>query len=225
MFQGQWLTNRINRLLEYLSAKSPAFISKYWLSLEQTSIKRRFLKGAFWNGIGAVAARLFPMASSVFLFRFLGKEGYGEYGMIFSTLGMFGPLASLQQAPSASVFVARYREKHKIRAGKIIQLTLLITFVMAAVTSLIIFFSSHYLSQNLLKNDQLTVSLRYACILQLVSALNAVLSGILSGFEAFKRLAYNMVLYNIFSMPFMVVGALLGGLPGVIVGMILVQGH
>src|ERR1700679_591871 len=183
MFQVQWITRQINRLLEYLSSKSPAFISKYWLSLEPTSIKRRFLKGAFWNSVGAVSARIFPMATSIFLARFLGKDGFGEYGMIFSTLGMFGPLASLQQAPSASVFVAKYRENHKIRAGKIIKLSLIITTVMAAVTSVIIFFAASYLSNNLLKNDGLTVSLRYAAILMLISALNGVLSGILSGFE------------------------------------------
>ncbi|HXL73220.1 MAG TPA: oligosaccharide flippase family protein, partial [bacterium] len=91
-------------------------------------------------------------------------------------------------------------------------------------TSVIIFFAASYLSNNLLKNDGLTVSLRYAAILMLISALNGVLSGILSGFEAFKRLAFNMVLSNILSLPFMVIGALLGGLPGVILGMILVQG-
>jgi O-antigen/teichoic acid export membrane protein len=224
MFQGQWITRRINRFLEFLASKSPAFISKYWLSLEPTSIKKRFLTGAIWNSAGALSARVFGMASSVFLARFLGKVGYGEYGMIFSTLGMFGPLASLQQAPSASVFVAKYREENKSRTGKIIKLTLYITFVMAAVTSAIIFFAAPYLSQNLLKNDHLTVSLRYASILMLVSALNGVLAGILTGFEAFKRLAFISVLANVMSLPFVIAGALWGGLPGVIMGMILVQG-
>src|ERR1700722_6266322 len=221
MFQGQWITRRLNRILDYLNSKSPAFISKYWVSLEPTSIKRRFLKGAFWNSAGAVSARVFTMVSSIFLARFLGKVGFGEYGMIFSTLGMFGPVASLQQAPSASVFVAKYRAKEKDRTGKTIKLTLMIACVMAALTSIAIFIAAPYLSQNLLKNDALTVSLRWAAVLMMFTALNGVLSGILAGFEAFKRLAFIMVLSNVVSLPFVIAGALWGGLSGVVIGMIL----
>jgi O-antigen/teichoic acid export membrane protein len=56
-----------------------------------------------------------------------------------------------------------------------------------------------------------------------ISAFNAALAGILTGFEAFKRLAFITVLSNVISLPFVVAGALWGGLPGVIGGMILVQ--
>jgi O-antigen/teichoic acid export membrane protein len=224
MLEEQWVTRRLNRLLEYLDSKSPAFLHKYWRSVDPTSIKQRFLKGAFWNSVGAVLSRFFNMGTAVFLARFLGKEGFGEYGMIFSTLGMFGPLASLQQAPSATYFVAKYRGTDKERAGKIIKLNLLITLVMAVVTAVIVFFTSPYLSENLLKNDKLSVSLKLASILMLVSAMGGVLAGILTGFEAFKRLAYISLLSNFFSLPAVVAGALWLGLPGAILGMILVQG-
>jgi O-antigen/teichoic acid export membrane protein len=221
--QGQWLTRRLNRILEYLDSKSPAFLHKYWRSLDPSSIKRRFLKGAFWNSAGAVSAQIFRMASAIFLARLLGKEGYGEYGMVISTLGMFGAFASLQQSASASVFVAQYRETDKPRTGKIIRLTFYITLVMAAGTGLIIFFISPSMSQGVLKNQHLTSSLRFAACLIFLTALNGALSGILTGFEAFKRLAYLSVITNFLSLPFIVVGALWLGLPGVFLGNILVQ--
>lgn len=223
MFKGHWIINQINHLLKYLESKSPSYFRNYWKQLEPSSVKKRFLHGAFWNSIGAFLARVLAMVTSIIIARFLGKEGFGEYGMIFSTLGMFGPLAGLQQSSSASVFVAQNREKDKKKAGKIIKLTLVITLVMGFVTGLIIFFSAPYLSKNLLNNGQLITALRWASLLIVFNAFNSAFYGILTGFEAFKRLAFITLLSSFISLPLVIAGVFWEGLPGLIAGMIVAQ--
>jgi O-antigen/teichoic acid export membrane protein len=119
--------------------------------------------------------------------------------------------------------VAQNREKNKKKAGKIIKLTLVITLVMGFVTGLVIFFGAHYLSKNILNNGQLTTALRWASLLIVFNAFNSAFYGILTGFEAFKRLAFITLLSSFISLPLVIAGVYWEGLPGLIVGMIAAQ--
>jgi len=47
----------------------------------------------FWSMAGAVISRGLMLVASIFVARMLGKTGFGELGMIQSTVGMFGVFA------------------------------------------------------------------------------------------------------------------------------------
>jgi O-antigen/teichoic acid export membrane protein len=219
MSSRNWSLSRLNSLC---FPKSGSF-RKYWNNLESSSIKKRLLTGAFWTGLSSVGIRLFGLATSVFLARLLGKEGFGEYGMVVSTLYTFAPLATLQQAPTASVFVAASREKDPVKTARIIRQVVAVTLFAGIATCAAVFFLAPSLCQGMLKDPRLLGALRWCAFLILLNAVNGVLAGILSGFEAFKGQSLLNLLSGFLSLPLVILGALFGGLAGVFAGMVLSQ--
>ena len=61
--------------------------------IEASEIGSRFAKGTIWSMAGAVISRGLMLIASIFVARMLGKTGFGELGMIQSTVGMFGVFA------------------------------------------------------------------------------------------------------------------------------------
>ena len=61
--------------------------------LDQSPIAKRLATGAFWSLIASVASRSFALLASIVMARWLGKVAFGEYGIILSTLDMFGTMA------------------------------------------------------------------------------------------------------------------------------------
>jgi O-antigen/teichoic acid export membrane protein len=53
----------------------------------------------------------------------LGKTGYGELGMIQTTVGMFGVFAGFGLGVTATKHVAEFRRSDPARAGRIIGLS------------------------------------------------------------------------------------------------------
>ena len=69
----------------------------------------RLARGVFWSMAGAVISRGLMLAAWVLVARMLGKTGYGELGMIQSTVGMFGVFAGFGLGLSATKHVAEFR--------------------------------------------------------------------------------------------------------------------
>src|ERR1039458_7078219 len=82
----------------------------------------RFARGAVWSVIGAVFAQGANLAASVISARLLGREQFGEYGIIQSTVGMLGIFAGLGLGVTATKYVAQFRTLDPARAGRIIAL-------------------------------------------------------------------------------------------------------
>ena len=57
------------------------------------SLRARFTTAAFWSIAGAVISRGCVLLASIACARLLGKTGFGELGMIQSTVGVFGIFA------------------------------------------------------------------------------------------------------------------------------------
>ena len=76
--------------------------------IEASKIGYRLAMGAFWSMAGAVISRGLMLAAWVLVARMLGKTGYGELGMIQSTVGMFGVFAGFGFGLTATKHVAEF---------------------------------------------------------------------------------------------------------------------
>ncbi|MCM0081371.1 oligosaccharide flippase family protein [Geomonas sp. Red32] len=139
--------------------------------------------------VGGVISRVLTMVSAILVARLLGKEGYGEMGMIQSTMGMFGVLAGLGLGATATKYVAEYRQKDPVRAGRITSLTLVTSLVSAGGIALCCFLLAPELAARTLNRGELAPLLVAGAVLLFVSTLGGVLSAVLSGFESFKEIA------------------------------------
>jgi O-antigen/teichoic acid export membrane protein len=188
--------------------------------LPEQSLRARFARGAFWSLFGTIVSRGFNFLAILLVARFLGKHGFGELGIIQSTLGMFGAFAGLGLGITATRYVAEYRGKDPSRAGRIVSLSLLVALVAGGITSLILVACAPWLAARTLAAPHLTPLLRLGALLLFCSTLAAVQTSVLAGFEAFRTIAWVNMLAGLLSFPLIVGGVWLWGLPGAIIGLV-----
>ncbi len=154
--------------------------------------------------------------ASVLIARILGKNGVGEWGMVNSTVGMFGVFAGFGLGLTAGKHVAEFRDSDPQRAGRIIGLSRLATIGTGGVMALGLFIFAPWLAQHTINAPHLTNVLRIGALILYLSALNGAQTGALSGFEAFKRVASVNLYTGLASPPLLFLGAYFGGLAGVV---------
>jgi O-antigen/teichoic acid export membrane protein len=129
------------------------------------------------------------MVSSIVIARLLGKEGYGEIGMVQSTMGLFGVLAGFGMGSTATKYIAEYRLKDPEKAGRISSLTIVFSLLSGVVMMLVCLALSPWLAKTTLGRPDLASLLAAGSLLLFVSTIGGVLSATLSGYEAFRQIA------------------------------------
>ncbi|QTA79204.1 Polysaccharide biosynthesis protein [Desulfonema limicola] len=118
----------------------PPFFRQYAARIESSPLGYRLAKGAFWSLSGALISRGLGLLASILVARILGKTGFGELGIIQSTVGMFGVFAGFGMGLTATKHVAEFRYKNPEKAGRIIILSALLTVIFSGIMALLLFF-------------------------------------------------------------------------------------
>jgi O-antigen/teichoic acid export membrane protein len=194
----------------------PNFLHPVLNRVEASEIGYRLAKGLFWSMAGAVISRGLMLAAWVCVARMLGKTGYGELGMIQSTVGMFFVFAGFGLGLTATKHIAEFRSSDPARAGRIISLSWLVAMVTGGLMALGLFIFAPWLAEHTINAPHLSGVLRIGGLILFINALNGAQTGALSGFEAFKTIAHVNLFVGLISFPILVGGAYLGGLTGAV---------
>jgi len=178
----------------------------------------RLAGSAFWNLVGTVVARAMTFPVGILLARQMGREGYGELGIIYGTVELFGVFAGFGLSLTAMKYVAEFREKDPARAGRLMALSMVVTAMSAGVFALALFLFAPQLAAGVLAAPHLAGPLRIAALVLFLNVVDNVQGGSLSGFEAFKVLARLRLIKGLLDLPLMLGGYFLGGLTGVLWG-------
>jgi O-antigen/teichoic acid export membrane protein len=165
------------------------FVEAIKLHLAESPIAYRLARGAFWSLIGGIASRALTMGSSIIVARLLGKEGYGEIGMVQSTIGMLGVFAGFGLGATATKYIAEFRTKDPARAASIVNLTILISLITGGLMAIMCLGMSGWLAEKTLNRVDLSSLLAAGALLLFVSIPGGVLLAALAGFEAFREIA------------------------------------
>lgn len=160
------------------------------------------------------------VAASIFVARMIGKVGLGELGIVQGTVGMFSTLAGMGLGLTATKHVAEHRLANPGRVGETIGLLSLISWGSGIVMTVVVFLLSPWLARHTLAAPQLALELETGSLLLLFGVINGVQTGILSGFEAFKRIARINLICGLANFPLLVCGAYFGGLMGIVCGLV-----
>ncbi len=200
----------------WVFACCPSFLRSTLDRIEKSPIGYRLAKGVFWSMAGAVISRGLMLVASVLVARILGKTGYGELGMLRTTVGMFGVFAGFGLGLTATKHVAEFRQSDPERAGRIIGLSGLFAMGTGGVMALGLFIFAPWLAAHTINAPHLAGVLRIGALILFIEALNGAQTGALSGFEAFRTIAYVNLFVGLISFPLLVAGAYYGGLTGAI---------
>ena len=193
-----------------------AFIKNFISDILSSPILSRLSKGMFWSICGTLISRGLILVASFFIARILGKTCFGEFGMIQATMGMFGILGGTGLGLTATKYVAEFRQTDPEKTGRIIILTEIVAIFAGGLMALGLIIFAQWLAENTINAPQLAGSLRIGSLVTFLSALNGAQIGALSGFEAFKTIAYVNFFVGLVSFPILVLGTYFGGLDGAI---------
>ena len=186
----------------------------FWQYIEASEVRSRFARGAFWSLSGAVISRGLMLVASVFVARILGRETYGAYGMVRSTVTMFAVFAGFGLGLTATKHIAELRNDDPERAGRILAISGLFATLTGGVIALGVACCAPWIATHTINAPQLVGELRIAAIILFFTALNGAQTGALAGFEAFRLIARVNLWVGVTSFPLMLAGAYWGGLRG-----------
>lgn len=177
------------------------------------------ITGAFWTVLGGGISRVSFLFSSILIARLLGKETYGEYGFLKSTILMFVVFGGDAIGLTAAKFVSQYIAKGLLKeATRIIRFSLYISLIIGLVLGFLIVFFAEFLSYYVSNDFNLVKELRISGLIVIISSLNGSFQGVLTGRKFFKELAVINIWSAFFSLSSQVIGAYFFGLVGAIAG-------
>lgn len=184
--------------------------------LAESPIAYRLARGAFWSLIGGVTCRFLTIVTSVIIARMLGKTGYGEMGMVYSTMGMFGVFAGMGLGMTATKYIAEYRYNDPVRAGRIAGFTIIGSLLCSATLMFICIVLSRWLALTTMNRVEMAPLLVAGSLMMFITAITGVISAIISGFESFRNLAKINIWQGVIA-PFIALPCVwLYGVPGAI---------
>lgn len=147
----------------------------------------RLFKDSFWavsgNGIGYVLLLL----SGIIIARFLGKDIYGEYGVVKTTMLYMASFAALGLGFSSTKYIAQYMTENRNMIRSIIYSANKITFISSTVIAICLLLGADCLAKYL-EEPNLSISFRVLSIIIICKAMSTTGLGILAGFGAFKQI-------------------------------------
>ena len=167
----------------------------------QTGIPRstseRLLRGVGWNAAGCIIGQSASFAGSVVVARCLGKEVFGQFALVQTTVAAFSTLASLGLGTTAMKFVSEYRTRDPEKAGIILGLSSLVAFVAAALFSAALVLCARWLVVGSAGTPVLAAAMRLSALYLFFITVNGYQMGALSGLEAFRGIASINVAYGL----------------------------
>jgi O-antigen/teichoic acid export membrane protein len=184
-----------------------------------SSLAGRFVHGVFWNLVGTLFAQGSVFLTAIILARLLGKEVFGEFGMIQSTLLTLTSIAQISTGLTATKYVAEFRDADKARAGRVLGLCSVLTLVTGVVATALLLISAPWVAEHILAAPHLAVSLSISAAFVLFSVMNGYQIGALAGLESYKSISVYGALLGAAHLALCGLGAMLWGLHGALGGM------
>jgi len=186
-------------------------------------INVRLANGIFWSFIGSITYQGLTLLATIPVARLLGPSGYGELGIIQSTLMTFMVFSGSSLGQTATKYVAELRGRNPERVGRIIGLTSTVGLIISALLGLVLYTTAPYLSARVLHAPHLSFALRLAALVLIFKGVNGAQLGVLAGYEAFDSIAKINFLSGLLMLPSLTIGAYLGGVNGAVVSLAMVS--
>lgn len=151
----------------------------------------KLIKNSIWSFLSIFLSRGLLFITWVFVARIIGAKEYGEFGIVRTTVNMFMILSGFSIGVTLTKFIAQYEtfaKDNKKNIGRLIGSSLGFSLLIGVVISGIVFMSSSYISEVLLKSTEVTNLLRIGSLLLLLSTIIGAQMGVLQGFNLYKGL-------------------------------------
>ena len=206
----------ISKIRNFLYGACPRQLHPYWKRVESSHLGTRMVQGAFWSFGGAVLSRGLMLIALILVARMLGREIYGEFGMIRTTVNMFLVFAGFGLGMTATKHVAECRVSDPERAGRIMAISGIFAVGTGTLVAVGLYVFAPWVATHTINAPHLVGELRIGAFILLLNAVNGAQTGALAGFEAFRSIAKVNLWTGLASFPLLIGGAYWWGVRGAI---------
>ncbi len=176
-----------------------------------------------WLVASSAVAQVFTLLASVLAGRLLGREGFGELGMVRSYVLMFGTFAGAGLGIAATKCMAQFRVTDRARAGRVIGMLANVALITGTLAAVVCFALAGTLAERTLAASHLVTPLRLCAVLIVCNAVSGVQVGALVGLEAYRAVASVSMVDGLLNVICITLGAWLGDVRGAMLGSIAVS--
>lgn len=151
--------------------------------------QNKLFKDSFWSLAGNIVGKGAALLAGILVARFLGKEVYGEYGIIRNTVLTIGVFSTFGLGYTATKYIAEFRKLSPEKIPIFIRSANKITIIFSGLMATILFVFADYISIELLDVEHLSLALRILSVLIVFNAITTTQIGVLSGFGKFRVVA------------------------------------
>ena len=184
-------------------------------TLKQKLLKSSFYKDSAWAIVGNSIGSFLMLVAGIIIARFLGKELYGEYGMVKVTMFNIAAFSTFGLSYTSTKFVAEYLAKKIEKVPSIARDALYITLVTSSLLCVLVVVFARPIALYC-NAESLTMPFRVLGFLIIFRALSQVFAGIMGGFKLYKEQGINNIVsglvFVIICVPFTYWGNLIGAL-------------
>lgn len=176
-------------------------------------IRNRLFKDSFWTVTGNGVGFGLLFVSGIFIARFLGKEIYGEYGLIKTTMFYIASFASFGLQYTSTKYIAEYKQKDPSQIISIAHDAIIITLYTSTIMCMLLMLFAKPLS-NFINIPEMKIPFQILGCLIIFRGLISCQNGILAGLGEFKSIAYTNVISGSIMLALCIPLTYLGGLYG-----------
>lgn len=184
------------------------------------SLRSRLIYGLTWMVLGNATAQIFSLISSFLCGRILDPHGFGELGLIRSTLLMFGVFGGTGIGIAATKYVAEFRGVDSTKVGGAIGFMLVLAGALGTIITLVCMFFADVLAKQVIGDSSLSSGLLIGASLIAFSSINGVQLGALCGLELYKNVSKIIIFDALLLLTAVPFGAVIGGVSGALIGTI-----
>jgi O-antigen/teichoic acid export membrane protein len=191
--------------------------------LEKSSLELRFFRNALWALLSSIISRFLTLLSLLLIARILGQDEYGALGMIRSTTMTFASFAGLGLGLTSTKFVSEFNNNHPEKVEKIIGLTYTIALLSGLLFLIVFFALADTVASGMMNRAELVNELRIGSFILFFATVIGVQTGIASGLESFKTIAFSNLAGGLISFPIMILLSYSFGTMGAVFGLCINQ--
>lgn len=160
-------------------------------------LSSQLFKDSFWAVFGNGFGNAMLLLAGILIARLLGKDIYGEYGVVKTTMFYVASFATFGLGFTSTKYIAQYVRENKEYLKCIVRDSLEITLSFSGVIAILLLVFAQPLAEYV-NEPKLKVAFQALSIVVVFKAVTTTQIGILSGFKVFNKTARNTCLSGVF---------------------------
>lgn len=166
-------------------------------SVQNRILGSQLFKDSFWAVFGNGMGNALMLLVGIIIARLLGKDLYGEYGVVKSTMFYVASFATFGLGFTSTKYIAQYAAEQKQYVKSIMRDSMTITLVFSGMIAILLIVFAQQLAVYL---DAPSLKLSFQTLAGVIvfKAMSTTQIGLLSGYKEFKSTARNNVASGVF---------------------------